>query len=983
MNAKELLAIAAALGPLSCLNQPAKTVQPTEVSAVVEDNGSWGNGSWGNGSWGNGSWGNGSWGNGTWGNGTWGNGTWGNGTWGNGTWGNGTWGNGTWGNGTWGNGTWGNGTWGNGTWGNGSWGNGSWGNGTWGNGMLFESLSVGSLNISNLVDTSLSSEACGPLGIDPEVAMTELMVFVATIQCALPSPCAAGDLTCLNQLDCATDPNCRVITDCDGNELYVGGQSGLGTNQSDPMVVANVDACIDATLAELNEEFRAYADNLNSYAVSCALPMSSGTDCANDPGCVEVTYQHYPSGTETKQYYGAIGLAPNWKTNPDFDLDLQGQRRVSACLASRTNPHRKKVQISIRGIDIPTTDTERNVYSHHEGAFWGNMFAENPVVHSCSVNGVGPSGRICTSGECDFVDEGHCDVACVDKDADGNYTNCGPEGSTDVINTFLPLRTVLSDGYEHRCVVRADGTTWCWGRGWSYQLGNGIAADSELPVEVSTLGTGVVEIALGDTHSCARKSDGSVWCWGFNLWGPVGNGTTETATAPIEITSLNSDVAQIATGKWHTCAVKTDGTLWCWGYNILGQLGVPSAGQYSTEPIQVGLDGVIRVYAGAMYSCALTTDRLVWCWGSNHSGALANGGYDDSPTPVLTALPAGTQDVSLGKFFGCALNENGTVWCWGDNYSGALGNNQVGNDPNGSIPTPTQVINLPHRAISIGAGDGHSCAILEDGSLWCWGANTAGQLGLGDTQNRLIPTHVSLPGAAAELIATASGTQVILEEGSVYTFGWNQYDQLGVVSSETCTANGVTAPCSTVPLRMSNFDNCGDDLCDFGESEGSCPADCAPLELFFDDFSDGLGKWTLSGGGDFRTEAILEPVTPPGGSGGDAAHANQCTSYCNITIDTAGLDLASYSEVTVSFLRFIDTTFDAQDFLKLRVHDGAQWTTVRKWQGGGQGDDGLWHEESFSLLPYLGGSDLKIRFGTKSSQANEQIQLDDVRIVVR
>ncbi len=821
----------ALLGLVHCQSRPGGDSAPPDVSNLSSDNGSWGNGSWGNGTWGNGSWGNG-----TWGNGSWGNGTWGNGSWGNGTWGNGTWGNGTWGNGSWGNGTWGNGTWGNGTWGNGSWGNGTWGNGSWGNGMILSTLSVGSLDISALVDVSLSSGTCA--APDRAAAMTELMVYMATIQCALPNPCVGQGPECISQIDCAAEQNCKVLTDCDGNEIYVLGRDGIGTDQNDPAVVAAVDACIDVTLTQLNNEFRAYADNLNRYAVSCALPPSSGGDCSSDPGCTEVTYQLYPSGTETKQYYGAIGLAPTWKSNPNYDLDPLGQRRVSACLASRTNADRKKVQISIRGLGIPTTATERQIYRQHEGAFWGNRFDSAAVINVCTVDGGGISGRLCADGSCGFVDHGDCATACSSMDSEGNYTHCGSESDTEVINTFLPFSRRLSGGFDHRCAVRKDGTTWCWGKNYQGQLGLGTSGNYHIGAqEVTALGNDVVEFAAGTQHTCARRSDGSLWCFGRNGYGRLGNGTLVDSSLPIHVDTLGYDVAQVSAERDQVCAVKTDGTVWCWGSDQYDSLGVDSQtcvhswGSYpcSPTPQQVdGLSDVVKVGTGKHYSCALKYDGSVWCWGANGQGKLGTGNYSPQPSPVQNALPVQAMDIAMGAKHACAIDIVGDVWCWGENDYGAVGDNQVNDDHKGNVPAPVKVLGLPLPATQIDLGISHSCVVLADDSFWCWGQNLLGQIGVGDEVNRHAPVPVSLPGPVSTMLVTDTQTQVLLQDGSIYVFGSNGLHQLGVVTTETCV--GLTSPvtCSTTPIRMTVLDNCGDGVCDVGESAGSCAADCAP-----------------------------------------------------------------------------------------------------------------------------------------------------------
>ncbi len=771
-------------------------------------NGSWGNGSWGNGSWGNGSWGNGSWGNGTWGNGSWGNGTWGNGSWGNGTWGNGTWGNGSWGNGTWGNGSWGNGTWGNGTWGNGSWGNGSWGNGSWGNGMIFDTLAVADLDISNLTDTALTGSACDP-SVNTSAAMTELMVYVATIQCALPPPCAENDVLCMSQLDCASSADCRTITDCDGNELYVAGRDGLGTDQSDPSVVANVDDCIDATLEELNNDFRAYADNLNSYAVSCALPESTGGSCGADPGCVEVTYQLYPSGTETIQYYGAIGLAPTWKSNPDFDLDPQGQRRVSACLAARTNPHRKKVQLSIRGVGIPTTATELETYSHHEGAFWGNMFDSNNVVHSCSVNGGGVSGRICTGGQCSFVDEGPCDTACASQDAEGNYTDCGAEGSTDVINTFLPLVSNLVSGWKHTCARKKDGTVWCWGRNNYGQLGDGTTDNNVNAVQVSGI-SNADEVRAGAYHSCVRKTDGTLSCWGRNYRGSLGDDYSSSYSVvpvqPLEDVAVNS--SHVST-SYQTCSVHTNGTVWCWGRNLTGQIGDGTLVDRHVPTQVAGLTGIVYVEAGRDHSCALRNDGVLFCWGDNGYGQLGNGTTTGSATPVAVSTSESFIDFRAGERHTCATSTTGELWCWGRNSSG-----QLGDDTSTHRSTPVLVKDLPSPVVELSGGKSHNCVILDDDTLRCWGHNGYGQLGIGNTSSQYKPVLVMSD--VAGVSAGVESSCAMKNDGSAWCWGNNNYGQLG---------DGTTTQ-RTSPVRMDRFMDCGDGVCELGETAAECPADC-------------------------------------------------------------------------------------------------------------------------------------------------------------
>src|SRR5690606_1808830 len=139
-------------------------------------------------------------------------------------------------------------------------------------------------------------------------------------------------------------------------------------------------------------------------------------------------------------------------------------------------------------------------------------------------------------------------------------------GAAEVLNTFLNLGTQVSFGFRHSCFIRDDGSPWCWGRNDAGQLGIGAVSSREsTPVRVSALGRGVAELGGGDGFTCARKRDGSSWCWGRNDVGQLGNGTTEGSTTPVHVVSLGHDVAALGVAHRHGCALRTDGSLWCWG----------------------------------------------------------------------------------------------------------------------------------------------------------------------------------------------------------------------------------------------------------------------------------------------------------------------------------------------------------------------------------------------------------------------------------
>jgi alpha-tubulin suppressor-like RCC1 family protein len=189
----------------------------------------------------------------------------------------------------------------------------------------------------------------------------------------------------------------------------------------------------------------------------------------------------------------------------------------------------------------------------------------------------------------------------------------------------------VAAGSNHTCARKTDGTVWCWGYGHNGELGDGHSnLQDPIPTQVVNLDTNAVQISAGGSHSCAVKNDGTAWCWGRNAYGEIGDGTDINRGVPTQITSLGNSVSEISAGFYHTCARKTDGTVWCWGWNVSGQLGDGTTTNKNL-PVQVTLLGsdAAQLSLGGNYeygqSCALKTNGTVWCWGNNIYGQLGNG----------------------------------------------------------------------------------------------------------------------------------------------------------------------------------------------------------------------------------------------------------------------------------------------------------------------------------------------------------------------
>ncbi len=313
----------------------------------------------------------------------------------------------------------------------------------------------------------------------------------------------------------------------------------------------------------------------------------------------------------------------------------------------------------------------------------------------------------------------------------------------------------VAGGGLHSLAVKGDGTVWAWGQNASGQLGDGTTTDRATPLQVSGL-SGVVAVAAGwenfqRAHSLAVKSDGTVWAWGWNASGQLGDGTTADRSTPVQVSGITGVMA-VAAGQSHSLALKGDGTVWEWGRQLVDGRERPRS-----TPVQVsGLTGVVAVTEGSRPSLALKGDGTVWEWAW------------DRPTPVQVSGLSGVVAVAGGGGHSLALKGDGTLWAWGANYSGQLGD---GTDT--PRATPVQVSGLS-EVVAVAAGGVHSLALKRDGTLWAWGANYSGQLGDGTIIYRSTPVPLSGPTGVAAVAVGGELSLALKGDGTLRQWTWNQ-----------------------------------------------------------------------------------------------------------------------------------------------------------------------------------------------------------------
>ena len=358
----------------------------------------------------------------------------------------------------------------------------------------------------------------------------------------------------------------------------------------------------------------------------------------------------------------------------------------------------------------------------------------------------------------------------------------------------------IAAGFRHTCAITNDNAVWCWGSNASRQLGVSaatVSAWTSAPVRSAVLPDSrvPVQVTAGSNHTCVRASDGSVWCWGENGSGQLGNGLATNAATPQQA-QLPALATQIAAGGVNTCAVLVDDSLHCWGANDVGQVGIGSTVSPQTTPQRITMVPstftVRDIEVGDVHVCAASTTGAMRCWGLAANGRLGSSSQSDAWLPQSTASLGGTASVvAAGQAHSCVVLQASTLKCFGSNSSGQLGQNisTTSND------VPTTVV-FGDNVDAVSAGSDFTCGLSSTGSVKCFGSNHKGQLANGSTSFTPRPEAQGVTGLDTDqVVALVAGDLhacAVVSTGAVKCWGSNEYGQVGVDTSRAPQSSAAT-----------------------------------------------------------------------------------------------------------------------------------------------------------------------------------------------
>jgi alpha-tubulin suppressor-like RCC1 family protein len=411
--------------------------------------------------------------------------------------------------------------------------------------------------------------------------------------------------------------------------------------------------------------------------------------------------------------------------------------------------------------------------------WWGQLGNGQPGVHSPSpvaVTGLSDAVQLSVGAAHNCALRASGEAVCWGWGSTGALGDgLGTESAVPVTVVGLSDLTLIAAGYRSSCGRRENGEVYCWGNGSYAPLGDGSDTDTPVPIPIPDL-NGATSISLDSDNACATRPSGRVACWGSNnASGQIGDGTTEPSWVPVDVVGID-DAVNVQIRARHACARRRNGEVACWGHNYYGALG---DGTLVNSPVPVsvlGLSAAIGLGNGPDHACAFDASGQLVCWGLASAGQLGNGRTSIAATPVGVDSSAAFDAVSVGPLYACGTHRDGTAACWGDLVHLGLPPTER------ELPKPVDVPGLD-GVTALETGTYNVCALRGTGELWCWGANSYGQLGSGTMTNQPydLAAPARVPGLEDIVSVSPGGNHVcaVHATGEVLCWGNNSHGQLG------------------------------------------------------------------------------------------------------------------------------------------------------------------------------------------------------------
>lgn len=421
---------------------------------------------------------------------------------------------------------------------------------------------------------------------------------------------------------------------------------------------------------------------------------------------------------------------------------------------------------------IVSPDKSQRLYEGESVVFEGSVLDGNiPLKYLWDFKGGAENITVKNPGEVFFNIAGAYGVTFEVQDSDGDK-----DSDTVYLTVIKSTWTFVDGGWSHSVGLKTDGSLWSWGWNMEGQLGNGLTLSTNKPVHIGQDRDWKI-LSSGSAHSLGLKADGTLWAWGSNTSGQLGIGPRPQSLVPVQV-GIGNDWCCVSAGSYHSLAVKTDGTLWSWGRNNEGQLG-DGTFSYSIRPVRIGSDRDWKsAAAGEAHSVALKTDGTLWCWGSNELGQLGDGTQVNNPIPRQIKPETRWTCISAGKRHSLAITQDGALWAWGANLWGQLG------DGTKAFKVLPVRIGDDSEWTQVSAGEYHSAGMKQDHSIWAWGWNAFGQLGTGTSKDSYKPVRIGNDTDWTWVTTGLHHTLAVKRNGTMWGWGYNGYGQLGDKTNE-------------------------------------------------------------------------------------------------------------------------------------------------------------------------------------------------------